>query len=42
MDITIVDRISAVLNPHPICNCNPVTISRDAVVSLFLLPYENN
>ncbi|XP_012255190.2 autophagy-related protein 2 homolog A [Athalia rosae] len=31
MDITIVDRISAILNPHPICNCNPVTTSRDAV-----------
>ncbi|XP_015509682.1 autophagy-related protein 2 homolog B [Neodiprion lecontei] len=32
LDITIVDRISAVLNPHPICtSTHPVTASRDAV-----------
>lgn len=29
IDITIVDRISAILNPQPICN--PVINARDAV-----------
>lgn len=31
IDITIVDRISAILNPQPICICNPVINARDAV-----------
>ena len=31
VDITIVDRISAILNPQPICTCNPVINTRDAV-----------
>lgn len=31
VDITIVDRISAILNPQPICTCNPVINARDAV-----------
>ncbi|XP_011343662.1 autophagy-related protein 2 homolog B isoform X2 [Ooceraea biroi] len=30
VDITIVDRISAVLNPQPICTCNPVVNARDS------------
>ncbi|XP_072742677.1 autophagy-related protein 2 homolog B [Anoplolepis gracilipes] len=30
VDITIVDRISAILNPQPICTCNPVVNTRDA------------
>nr|XP_012226127.1 PREDICTED: autophagy-related protein 2 homolog B isoform X1 [Linepithema humile] len=30
VDITIVDRISAILNPQPICICNPVVNARDA------------
>ncbi|KAK2581702.1 hypothetical protein KPH14_002189 [Odynerus spinipes] len=29
IDITIVDRISALLNPQPICTCNPTTNMRD-------------
>ncbi|XP_015584958.1 autophagy-related protein 2 homolog B [Cephus cinctus] len=31
IDITIVDRISAVFNPQPICSCNPVTNAREAI-----------
>lgn len=31
IDITIVDRISAILNPQPICNSNPTINIRDAV-----------
>ncbi|XP_070517195.1 autophagy-related protein 2 homolog B isoform X2 [Cardiocondyla obscurior] len=30
VDITIVDRISAILNPQPICTCHPVINARDA------------
>ncbi|XP_011706773.1 PREDICTED: autophagy-related protein 2 homolog B isoform X4 [Wasmannia auropunctata] len=30
VDITIVDRISAILNPQPICTYNPVINARDA------------
>ncbi|XP_034941345.1 autophagy-related protein 2 homolog B [Chelonus insularis] len=29
IDITIIDRISSVLNPQPICTCNPTTAARD-------------
>lgn len=36
IDITIVDRISAILNPQPICTCNPVINTRDAV-SIYIL-----
>lgn len=37
VDITIVDRISAILNPQPICTCNPVINTRDAVSVLMYL-----
>ena len=32
IDVTIVDRISAVLNPQTICNCSLNTSARDIVV----------
>lgn len=31
VDITIVDRICALLNPQPICVCNPISNDRNLV-----------
>lgn len=37
VDITIVDRICALLNPQPICVCNPVSKNKDIVSFATLL-----
>lgn len=37
VDITIVDRICALLNPQPICVCNPVSNNKNTVSYQFLL-----
>ena len=42
IDVTIVDRISAVLNPQPICNYNLNPSARDAMVNNFILHYSKH